>query len=116
MVDTKEALRAEVSGVYRTYYLQVWNEAFNQARVEASSVLRKAESVYYPSAIRASPSNSSEVNTLPEIADPEKRSPNEVPPSSSSLPKVAEQPGVNGKGAEVTKGVAPNATKPSVAP
>ncbi|XP_030931098.1 uncharacterized protein LOC115956982 [Quercus lobata] len=78
VADTKEALRAEVLGVYRTYCLQV--------------------------------------DTPLEVADLEKRSPNEVPPSSSSLPKVAEQPGVNGKGAEVTKGLAPNATKPSVAP
>ena len=48
VADTKKALRAEVSGVYGTYCLQVWNESLNQARVKASSVLRKAESVYYP--------------------------------------------------------------------
>ncbi|KAL0014906.1 hypothetical protein SO802_001975 [Lithocarpus litseifolius] len=50
----EEALRAEVSGVCRTYCRQVWLEALNQAGVEASSALRKAESVYYPAAIRPS--------------------------------------------------------------
>ena len=48
MAETEEALRAKVSGIYRNYYSQVWNEALNQAGVEASSVLRKTESVYYP--------------------------------------------------------------------
>ena len=41
---------------------------------------------------------------------------NKVPPSSSSPPKVAEQPGVTGKEAEVIKGVTPDATKPPTAP
>ena len=54
MTETEEALRAEVSRVYRNYCLQVWNETLNQAGVEVSSVLRKAESVYYPPTIRAS--------------------------------------------------------------
>ena len=31
----------------------MWNEALNQAGVEASSALRRAENVYYPPAIRA---------------------------------------------------------------
>ena len=51
VAETEEALWAEVSGVCRNYCLQVWNEALNQAGVEASSVLRTAESVYYPPAI-----------------------------------------------------------------
>ena len=50
------------------------------------------------------------------MADPKKNSSNKVPPPSSSLPKVAEQPGVNGKEAEVTKGVAPGDTKPLADP
>jgi len=48
VTETEEALRDKVSGVYKNYYLQVWNEALNQAEVEASSILRRAESVYYP--------------------------------------------------------------------
>ena len=116
MAKIEDALRAEVSRVCRNYYLQVWNEALNQTRVEASSVLRKAKSVYYPPAIRASSSSSSKANTPPEVANPKKSSPNEVPPSSGSPPKVIEQPRVNGKDVEVIKGVSPNATKPWLLP
>ena len=50
------------------------------------------------------------------MADPKKNNSNKVPPPFSSLPKVAEQPGVNGKEAEVTKGVAPGDTKPLADP
>ena len=46
VVETEEALRAEVSGVCRNYCLQVWNETLNQAGVEAFSMLRRVESVY----------------------------------------------------------------------
>ncbi|XP_030927316.1 uncharacterized protein LOC115953696 [Quercus lobata] len=70
VAETEKALRvrAEVLGVCRNYCLQKWNEAFNQAGVEASSVLRRAESVYYPPAIRASSSTSSKVVLTPCFA------------------------------------------------
>ena len=48
VAETKESLRAEVSGVCRNYCSQVWNEALNQVGVKTLFVLRKAESVYYP--------------------------------------------------------------------
>lgn len=48
VAETEDALRAEVPSVCRIYCALTWDEALNQARVEASSVLRKAESVYYP--------------------------------------------------------------------
>ena len=73
-------------------------------------MLRKTESVYYPQTIRASSSSSSKVNTLPQVADLEKSNPSKVPPSFGS------PPGVNGKEAEVTKGVAPGDTKPLADP
>ena len=41
-------LKAQVPGVCRLYYSQVWAEALNRARVKASSELRRAENVYYP--------------------------------------------------------------------
>ena len=107
MAETEEALRAEVSRVCRNYCLQVWNEALNQVGVE---------SVYYSLAIRASSSSSSKADTPLEVGDLEKNSPNKVPSSSGNPPKVVEQPGENGKEIEMTKGVAPNATKPLVAP
>ena len=52
VVETEDALRAEVPAVCRTYCALVWDETLNQVGVEASSVLRRAESIYYPPAIR----------------------------------------------------------------
>ena len=40
VVETEEAFRVEVSEVCRFYCLQVWNEALDQAGVEASFALR----------------------------------------------------------------------------
>ena len=54
VVETEDALRFEVLAVCRTCCALVWDEALNQAGVEASSVLKKAKSVYYPPAIRLS--------------------------------------------------------------
>ena len=116
VAKTEKTLRVEVSGVCGTYCLQVWNEALNQARVEASSILRRIESVNYLPAIRASSSISSKAETPPKVVDLEKNSPNKVPPSSGSHLKVAKQPGVTRKEVEMTKGVGPDATKPPVAP
>ena len=48
VVETKDAIKAEVIGVCRLYYAQVWDEALNQAKVRAFSVPRRAEGVYYP--------------------------------------------------------------------
>ena len=48
----EDSLRAEVPAMCRTYYALVWDEVLNQAEVEASSMLRKAESIYYLPAIR----------------------------------------------------------------
>ena len=52
VAETEDSLRAEVPAVCRTYCALIWDEALNQAGVEASSVLRKAKSIYYPPAIR----------------------------------------------------------------
>ena len=39
--ETEENLRAQVTGVCRGYCYQVWTEALNQPKVDASSALRK---------------------------------------------------------------------------
>ena len=53
VVETEEDFKAEVSGVCRTYCLQVWNKALNLTGVEASSTLRRTKNVYYPPTIQA---------------------------------------------------------------
>ena len=59
VAKTEKALKVEVSKVCRSYCLQIWNETFNQAGVEAFFALRSVESIYYPPAIHASSSASS---------------------------------------------------------
>ena len=41
VAETEDTLRAEVPAICRTYCAQTWEEALNQARVEASSGLRR---------------------------------------------------------------------------
>ena len=52
VAETEDALRAEVPAVCRAYCAQTWEEALNQAGVEASSELRKPESIIFPSALQ----------------------------------------------------------------
>ena len=66
VAETQATLKAQVLRVCRLYYSQVWNEAFKQAEVEASSDLWKVEHVYYPPAIREDAPSSSEVRNAPE--------------------------------------------------
>ena len=119
VVETEEALKAEVLGVCRTYCLQVWNEALDQAEVEAFFALRKVKNVYYPLVIHASglPSSSSpKVDIVPKETNVDKDSLAKVLPSSTSPPKEAEQAKAPKKGKDTTKGVVPKTTKPLVVP
>ena len=115
VVETEEALRVEVSGLYRNYYSQVWHETLNQARFEAAFILRKSESVYYPLAIRASSPSNLSTNTAPEVAEAGKDSPVEILTSSNKPSEVTKHPGATEKEKNANQGVAPDATKPSAA-
>ena len=101
--------------VRRKYCLQVWNETFNLAGVEASSTLKRTKNVYYPPAIQAPDSSISQ-----DDATPKDSSINEIPakdlPPSNSPPKGAEQAGVVVKEKENPKEVASETTKPPIAP
>ena len=52
VAETEDALRAEVPAVCRAYCAQTWEEALNQAGVEASSGLRRPESIIFPLALQ----------------------------------------------------------------
>ena len=69
MAETQALLKAQIPGVCRLYYSQVWDEALKRAGVEASSNLWKAESVFYPPAIRETASASSEAVSIPQEAE-----------------------------------------------
>ena len=66
VADTQAILKAQIPGVCRLYCSQVWEEALKRVRVEASSDLWKAESVFYPPAIRETASPSSEAMSTPQ--------------------------------------------------
>ena len=70
VVETGETLRAEVPMVCHIYCAQTWDEALNRAGVEASSELRKAENVFYPTAIRTSAPPSSQAEDTPSTTNP----------------------------------------------
>ena len=59
VAETQATLKAQIPGVCRFYCSQVWEEALKQAGVDASSDLWKAESIFYPAAIREATSTSS---------------------------------------------------------
>ena len=61
VANTQVSLKAQIPGVCRLYCSQVWEEALKRAGVDASSDLRKAENIFYPTAIREAASTNSEV-------------------------------------------------------
>ena len=52
VAKTEDALRAEVPMVCQTYCAQTWEEALNQAGIEAFSELRKPERIIFPLALQ----------------------------------------------------------------
>ena len=116
MAEIEEAFRAKVLELCKYYCLQVWNEALNQVRVEASSTLKRVESVYYPPAIQALGSSGLKVDTTPNEANNGKKSPNKALPSVQSSSKEVELPDGAEKPAEVPKEVAHDAILPPTYP
>lgn len=80
VAETEEALRAEVLKMCRFYCLQVWNKTLDQAGVEAYSAFSRAESVYYPPAIRAP---GSKTNLVFKEVDEGKESPTKALPRAN---------------------------------
>ena len=72
VAETEDALRAEVPVVCRAYCAQTWEKALNQAGVEASSGLRRPESIIFPLALQI-PKQAESAPFAPQIT-------NEAPP------------------------------------
>ena len=115
VAEIEEALRVEVLEVCRFYCLQVWNEAFDQARVETSSALKRAKSVHYLPTIRASGSSGFKADTASKEANEGKESLTKALPTANIPPKKAEQSKVVEKAADTSKEVAHDATLPPIA-
>ena len=68
VAETQASLKAQIPAVCRLYCSQVWEEALKRAGVDALSDLWKAESIFYPPAIRETASASSKaMNDQPEV-------------------------------------------------
>ena len=92
VAEIEESLMAEVVEVCRAYCSQVWSEALNRARVEASSTFRKEKkNVYYPPTIRAPSSLASLNDGDPNVVNPIKETLSKELLQLHSPEEVAEQ-------------------------
>ena len=83
----EETLRVEVPMVCRIYCTQTWDKALNQAGVEALFELRKAENVFYPTAIRTLAPPSSQAEDTPSATNPNQEVlPQNLPPAGQPEP------------------------------
>ena len=105
VAETQASLKAQIPGVCRLYFSQVWEEALKRAGVDASSDLWKAESIFYPPAIREAASASSET-----VSDQ-----HEAGVTQSEAAQVGVPPGESLKGGELHDVIeAPESMDPEV--
>lgn len=111
VAEIEENLKAQVFGVCKGYCLQVWNEALNQAGVDASSTLRRAKNVFYPPAIQASSPSSSKAKSAPKDTDLRKNASASTLPPSTIPPNEVDQVGAIEKEKDTAIEVALKLTK-----
>ena len=83
MVETEDALRAEVPVVCRAYCAQTWEEALNRAGIDASFELRRPENIFFPPAIRAPGSASDQKEVTPSVTQSSEDAQLQNPPPSN---------------------------------
>ena len=79
MARTEDALRAEVPAVCRAYCTQTWEEALNQAGIDASSELRKPENIIFPPALQIP----NQKEAAPLVSQPAEEAQPQNPPLSN---------------------------------
>ena len=79
VAETEDTLRAKVPAVCHAYCTQTWEEALNQARIEASSELRKPENIVFPLALQIL----NQKVAAPPISQPTKEAQSQHPPSTN---------------------------------
>ena len=87
VAETEDALRAEVPTVCRAYCPQTWEEAFNQAGIDASSELRKPENIIFPPALQIP----NQKEAAPLVSQPAEVAQPQHPPSSNQQEQGREQ-------------------------
>ena len=84
---TEDTLWVEVPAVCRAYCTQTWEEALNQAGIEASSELRKLENIVFPLALQIP----SQKEVAPLVSQPTKEAQSQHPPSTGQQGQGREQ-------------------------
>ena len=79
VAETEDAQRAEVPTVCRAYCTQTWEEALNQAGIDASSKLRKLENIIFSPALHIP----KQKEAAPPVTQPAEEAQPQNPPSSS---------------------------------
>ena len=87
VAETEDTLRAEVPAVCRAYCTQTWEEALNQARIEASSELRKPENIIFRPALQIP----NQKKATPPVSQPAEEAQPQHPPLSSQQEQGREQ-------------------------
>ena len=87
MVETEDALRAEVLAVCRAYSTQTWEEALNRAGIDASSELRKLKNIIFPPALQIP----NQKEAVPPVSQPAEEAQPQHPPSSNQQEKGREK-------------------------
>ena len=102
VAETEAALRVVVPTVCRAYWVQTWEEALNQAGVEAFFELRKPKRIIFPPALQIP----KQTEIAPLAPQPVKEAPLQHPPSTGQQEQGREQ--------EIQKG--PSSDKVTEAP
>ena len=79
VAETEDTLRAKVLAVCCAYCTQTWEEALNQAGIEASSELRKPENIVFPLALQIP----SQKEAAPPVSQPTKEAQSQHPPPTN---------------------------------
>ena len=87
VAETEDTLRAEVPTVCRAYCTQTWEEALNQAGIEASSELRKPENIVFPLALQIP----SQKEAASLVSQPTKEAQFQHPPPTNQQEQGREQ-------------------------
>ena len=83
VVETEDALRAEVPAVCRAFCAQTWEEALNWVGVDASFELGRPENIFFLLAIRAPGIAPGQKEVAPPVTKPAEDAQHQNPPPSS---------------------------------
>ena len=116
VAETETNFKTQVPRVYRLHCSQVWAEALNRARAEASFELNRVENVYYPPAIREFAHASSEADTAPKAAKAGQDSATNAFTPLDKPVKETEHPGVSEKEKTINQETPQDVMKPPANP